>query len=166
MGSSLSKVARRLIADIASAFANVELGNGVTLHQARAMDDYESEAQQLFVRSNDTEPYWCEIPDDKLKHFHDVLVFMDDEGWVFYIPAFMTWILRHLDDPTDEHSGLDWSAILSLTDPGARVSLLNEDQSKCVCRFLRYLDSLCPDIDLKRGLELYWGWFCPPDCGD
>jgi hypothetical protein len=44
-----------LIAEITAAFDGVELGDGVTLHQARAIDDYYPPQIQKAKRLNDTE---------------------------------------------------------------------------------------------------------------
>ena len=162
-----------LVAEITAAFDGVPLGGGVTLHQARSMDDYEYEWAQLAARSRDAEARWQDVAEDKLRELHDVHPFLDPEGFRFYIPAFMIWVLRHLDDETDEHRGLNCSTIYSFktgqpsdpwhSDQRERFALLNPQQSRSVCGFLRHLARYDPSSreDAESFLAAYWGRFCP-----
>ena len=156
--ASKNQLLADVIAEITSAFAGVSLGDGVTLHQARAIDDYQSKEHQRAVRVNDTEQSWQEISDDKMCAFDDVFNFLDAKGWVFYIPAYMIWVLRHLDDQTDEHSGLNYMTVFAVTDR-PRPELLNSRQRRAVCSFLHYLSENSDDWrqDADDALERYWG---------
>jgi hypothetical protein len=114
-----------VIAEITRAFAGVRLDGGVTLHQARAIDDWESKERQLAVRDNDQERHWQEV--------------------------------------TDEHSGLNSMAIYSITWNGDRSTLLNEEQGRAVCGFLRYLvaESMAWREEAQEAIDLCRGRFCP-----
>jgi hypothetical protein len=89
------RIRPQLLREIEFAFDGVELGTGISLNQARAMDDYESEDRIRLAREWDTELRWQDIPDDKVDRLSDTLAFMDSEGFRFYIPRFMTFALRN-----------------------------------------------------------------------
>ena len=84
-----------LLRQIEAAFGDVKLGGGVSLHQADAIDDYESPEEIARVRALDTEERWQDIPDEKLLRFPSVIPFFDAEGFRFYFPRFMTFALFH-----------------------------------------------------------------------
>jgi hypothetical protein len=150
-----------VIAEISTAFQRVRLDDGITLHQARALDNWEPDEAAAAMRMKDTESHWSEVPDEKLRCFNNVLNFLDGKGWVFYIPAFMIWVLRHLDDTTGEHRDLGWSTVYSITNGGTRSRLLNADQAQSVCRFLQYLARHFKDwqSEAQKALDLCWGRF-------
>ncbi len=86
----------RLIHEIEAAFEGVALGNGVSLHQARAMDDdWVNQSDVADLRSQDPEERWQDISDEKLDLLADTLPFMDPEGFRFYLPRFMVFALKH-----------------------------------------------------------------------
>jgi hypothetical protein len=146
-----------IIEEITEAFGGVRLKNGITLHQARAIDDWKSTEIQRAVRANDTEARWQEITDEKLRDFHDVLSFLDYEGVRFYLPAFMCWVLRHLDD---EDSGYNYSTIRQLARfrPDASTT---EKQGRAVCRLLRYLARYRQYArGMTEALAGGWGAYC------
>jgi hypothetical protein len=60
---------------IQTAFANVELGDGITLHQAIALDNYCTDEEVVAARSQDTENHWMEIPRATLINFESALSF-------------------------------------------------------------------------------------------
>jgi hypothetical protein len=62
---------------VGTAHDGVELGEGVSLHQARAMDDYRSDAEVAAARALDTESRWQDVTDEKLERLSDTLPFMD-----------------------------------------------------------------------------------------
>ncbi len=89
------RIRPKLIRQIEAAFDGVELGNGVSLHQARAMDDYAPAEEVQAARALDTEVRWQDISDEKLDKFSDTLSFMDVEGFRFHIPRFMVYVLQN-----------------------------------------------------------------------
>jgi len=58
-----ARIRAALIAEIECAFGDVQRGNGITLHQARALDDYRNEQEQAEARKSDTDTRWQHIPD-------------------------------------------------------------------------------------------------------
>jgi hypothetical protein len=149
-----------IIAEITAAFEGVQLKDGVTLHQARAMDDYESLEAQRKVRLNDTEHRWQDISDEKLRHFHDVFPYLDYTGFRFYIPAFMIWVLKHLDD---EDAGFNCSAVYQFQHHYRPDSSVTEKQGRAVCRFLRYLAQYRDLVEVKEALDAGWNRYCPEE---
>lgn len=67
-----------LIEQIQRAFAHIKRHNGITLHQAIAMDDDRSNEEVLAARLQDTEPHWTEISRETLINFESALSFMDE----------------------------------------------------------------------------------------
>jgi hypothetical protein len=82
---------KALIKKITLAFQNTKLEDGITIHQARALDDYEDPQP---ARKIDSHLTWPEIPDPWLENFSDVFPFMDAKGFRYYIPAYMIWCLK------------------------------------------------------------------------
>lgn len=155
-----------IAAEIAAAFDGVCLEDGITLHQARAMDDYEPDDD---ARLKDTEIRWQDVPEAKLRAFDDVHPFLCAKGFRFYIPAFLVWMIRHLDDqPPSEDSQLTHGTMCSLNPRSQhyreRFVLLSREQSRVVCRFLHYLSRHGDEYDrgtAEKYLEAHWGQFCP-----
>ena len=71
----------RLIRQVESAFDGIGLGGGVSLHQARAMDNRDSDAEIAAARALDTEARWQDVSDEKLDRLSDTLAFMDPHGF-------------------------------------------------------------------------------------
>ncbi|MDB5297630.1 MAG: hypothetical protein JWO31_3613 [Phycisphaerales bacterium] len=95
----------RLIRQVEAAFDGVELGDGVSLHQARGMDDHASDAEVAAARALDAEGRWQDVSDEKLDRLSDTLPFMDAEGFRFYLPRFMLFALKHDEGPSTAGRG-------------------------------------------------------------
>jgi hypothetical protein len=154
-----------LVAAIGAAFVEVHLGNGTSLHQARALDDLESPEA---VRHLDKETDWGQIQDSKIECFPDTLAFMDAEGFRFHIPAFMIYSLNHYR--TSIFSSSVCAAIYAL-DPSieprdwqlAKYVLFSEEQKRVILRFLEFF----ADDEMRRifkdtareAIHAYWGQY-------
>jgi hypothetical protein len=124
-----------LIENITTSFKDVTLEDGVSLHQARAIDDYEDQKQ---ARQVDSKIPWQEIPDDWIAKFHDVLGFMDAKGFRHAIPAYMLWCLKYNKSDT----GSLWATTYYLRQNSSRYfELLNEVQRQVISEFLYYMDT-------------------------
>ena len=112
-----------------------------TLHVGRALDDEwtvsKERAEEL--RVHDPEESWQEVPIEKLCVFQEYLCFADDEGWRFYLPAFMRAFLLEFPD----HG---YVAVCSATKGNSddRLNILNEEQRSCVAEFA----NLCQDYEV------------------
>jgi hypothetical protein len=139
---------RALLAEIEEAFDGVSREDGMTLHESIAIDDYKSEEEQRAARLLDTEKRWQDIPDDEIEGRESALSFFDAKGFRYYIPAFMTYALKHWGD--------DWGVTLSFcqsrltresqkslrkSEPAsiARKFDLNVAQCRAIARFLRFI---------------------------
>lgn len=126
-----------LIEKIAAAFNDVTLEDGVSLHEARALDDYEDPVQ---ARQIDSHIRWQEIPDAWIEKFHDVFSFMDAKGFRHAIPAYMIWCLKHNKNDTNSFASTVNS--LGFHDyPRKRSSCLNAVQEEVVSEFLKFVDT-------------------------
>jgi hypothetical protein len=137
-----------LVAEISTAFDGVSRKGGTTLHEAEAMDDWKSPEEQRAARRLDPETRWQEVPDADIYACCSALSFLNEEGFRYYLPAFMVYSLRHWGD--------DWNGILNAceyhllheapkslrqSDPAniAGKYQLTAAQSKAVARFLRFI---------------------------
>jgi hypothetical protein len=125
-----------LIRQIEAAFDSVELGHGVSLHQARAMDDCASPAEIAAARALDTENRWQDITDEKLDRLADTLPFMDAEGFRFHIPRFMIFALLNEGWSWARDTAIYWTDTSGR--PSEHLSLLSEDQRMAVEAFAEF----------------------------
>jgi hypothetical protein len=129
-----------LIEKITVAFKDVVLEDGVSLHEARALDDYEDSRQ---ARQIDYKIRWQEIPDDWIEKFSDVFGFMDVKGFRYAIPAYMIWCLKYNRHDTNSFA----STVISLKFYDYRskfFSSLDTTQQQVISEFLEFIDTLIP----------------------
>jgi len=158
---------RQLLAEIEAAFGDVRLGDGISLHQARALDDYETDEVVAAARALDAVARWQDITDDKLDRLNDTLAFMDAAGFRYHLPRFMTWSLTHagtgtgsfaIDAPVyacDFRNNLKEYAM-------SRYALLSPEQLRTVARFLRFAAAHDGPFDGRvaaRALKRFWGQY-------
>lgn len=89
----------RIVEGIKAAFAGVTLGKGVSLRQARAIDNSISaldEADLPAWPGADVRDDWSQVSETEL--LQDNIAHLDDEGLRYYLPAFMLWLLDHYND--------------------------------------------------------------------
>jgi hypothetical protein len=113
-----------VIKQIVDAFADVALGNGVSLREADVIDDYGTDDERAAAREQDELLDWQRIPDEDIDDHSSVLCFMDDGGMRFHLPAYMRFTLRRY---RESESMSTHSAIYRLCDP------------ECIKRLLAYL---------------------------
>src|SRR5438876_2661803 len=87
-----------LIAEITVAFDSVARGDGTTLHEAIAIDDWKTAEEQLAARRLDTEQRWQDVPDDAIVACESALSFLDPKAFRYYLPAFMVCGLRNWEN--------------------------------------------------------------------
>lgn len=166
-----------LICEITAAFDGVSREGGLSLHAAAGLDDYEySPEEQAANRAKDTETRWQEVPDEWIARMGlgDVaLSYFDPNGFHYYIPAYLIWMLKSWRDGGIENNTED-SIIYSLMAQHdgsisekdlARFSMLNGEQSKAVAHFLEFLVQPRTDVhdETSDGFqEIIDAIFCPP----
>lgn len=91
----------RVISQIHSAFADVELGNGMSLRRGELLDDWYphgfSEEEQERINKELEEEHvgrWQDLPWTDLKKYPSAFVYVGTEGRHFYTPALLTHAVR------------------------------------------------------------------------
>lgn len=139
---------RALLAEIAAAFDGVSREGGTTLHEAVALDDRESLEEQQAARRLDTELRWQDVPDEDIFACCSALSFLNEKGFRYYIPAFMTFGLRRWEDDWNmilnscvHHLLQDYPKSLRQSDPAAIAGKFQftAAQSRAVASFLRFV---------------------------
>jgi hypothetical protein len=156
-----------LLAEIEATFGDVRLGEGISLHQADALDDYEPAGVVAAARSFDTEERWQDIPDDKVDQFDHALSFMDAEGFRFHIPRFMVSALTRAEVECGTLGGDAAVYAFHFTDKlegyaMSKYALLSPEQRRTIARFLRFAASHDEWFDARiaaEALERYWGQY-------
>ena len=138
---------------IEAAFAGVTLGDGVGLHEARAIDDYADDATQAARRAEDEKEDWRRITAEDLNFCDSSLCFFDAGGMRFHLPAYLIAELR------GEYECV--SVVYHLTSGfPEKFRLLSEAQRTAVRAFLRHVfddpayESDWPDI--WEALNGFW----------
>ncbi|MBA3700450.1 MAG: hypothetical protein H0W78_16510 [Planctomycetes bacterium] len=111
---------------IRRAFAGVELGDGIGLWEAQAIDDYDDATTRQEKRRSDERHDWSRITPEALNYAESSLSFFDAAGMRFHLPAFL---IAELNGTTNT------GPIFHLTqvrDP-TRFSTLSGEQ-RCVVR--------------------------------
>jgi hypothetical protein len=83
--------AQEVIKEISQAFRLIRLNLGMSLSQGDLEGVILNNATMQAVRQQDTELDWWNISDEKLMRLESALSFLDDDGWLFYMPAYMVW---------------------------------------------------------------------------
>ena len=86
------------IAEIETAFAGVQLGEGISLREADVIDDYGTDEERLAARAQDEVSDWRKISDELIEQHSYALCFMDPKGLRFHLPAHMRFTLRRYRD--------------------------------------------------------------------
>jgi Cysteine-rich CPCC len=131
-----------LIAQITAAFDGIKREDGITLHEARALDDY---ADRQKARKLDSESQWQDVPDELIEYFFDIFAFFDAKGFRYYIPAYMIWCLKNY-----KHSNsntLDYT-IFVLNNRGGyyhpHFELFDIEQLQAIAAFLQFMNNFYP----------------------
>jgi hypothetical protein len=165
---TIDDLREKLVSEIEHAFADVLLGDRVTLHQMHVIDDYGSEAGQLAARLKDPETRWQQITGEKLSRFSDSMVFLDPKGFRFHLPAF----LRHALITASPSSGsADTHGVMFALQDGPRntyhedgIKLLDPPQMRCIATFFHYFARSSEsgwDGEARRALKAGWNEWTP-----
>jgi len=156
---------RPLLAEIDRAFRGVRLEDGLSLHQAQAIDLYRSESEIKAARHLDKEERWQDIPDGKIERFASSLSFLDALGFRFHIPRFMVYSLTHGESvaPAVNYTIYNCDFEDKTKDRAlARYSLLSSPQRKTIAKYLRFTAAHeeCYDARVaNRALQRYWSQY-------
>ena len=137
-----------LIAEITAAFDGVSREDGITLHEAIAIDDWKTPEEQLAARRLDTEQRWQDVPDDAIVACESALSFLDAKGFRYYLPAFMACGLRNCDtdagrivDTCEYHLLHESQKSLRQSEPSSIVAKYGFTNAQCraIAHFLRFV---------------------------
>jgi hypothetical protein len=119
----------------------------ITPHVARAYDDEYTVSMDrgLELTKLDPEQHWRDVTDHNIENFREYFCFSDDEGWRFYMPAYLLHALRRLPN---SHDFPVYDACKDLS----CVSLLSDSQLSCLVDFAK----LCEACRLEEGYEYYF----------
>nr|WP_157449125.1 DUF6714 family protein [Deinococcus peraridilitoris] len=81
---------KEVVEAIRAAFRDVTLGDGVPLRESDVIDDYGSLEERAAARALDFQGPWWEVPREDLKEYSSVFIFMDAQGFRYYLPRYMT----------------------------------------------------------------------------
>lgn len=141
-----------LIAEIERAFDGVEREDGLTLHEAAAMEDYVTPEELAKARSHDTETRWQDVPDKSIQ-WGRMSLNLDEKGFHYYFPAYLTWYLRFIDNEEENFYSETFDSVDYAL--GIRFEVdLDEDQEAPI----RQLESLL-DISLDEGHDSIFSKF-------
>jgi hypothetical protein len=150
-----------LIAEIESAFASVSREDGVTLREARVMDQYGTDEERSEARTKDADRRWQDIAEKWIEEYADTLVFLDAKGLRYYIAPFMIWALRHYDESASYAGD---AAVYVFGGGDLKVEkrdCFNAAQSRAIAHFLQYFAGR-DDADHQTATEAlnkHWGKF-------
>lgn len=121
LSSQKKAFARKLLEEIKKAFSNTTLGNGISLREARAIDDDWVDRSEK-ARKLDEQSDWQKVTDQDLENystsFHS---FSDQEGKRYYLPAYMSLGLRKFI-PNERNPSMHWWNDLTELEPIFGVS--------------------------------------------
>ena len=162
-GEMKEEARQRVIEEITRAFDGVSREDGVTLHEAIALDDYATDDEQAAARALDTETRWQDVPNLDIENGCFALAFFDAKGFRYYIPAYMIWTLRYYDTSSSASSDFTLYALSPDSEYNlSRFQLLTPLESAAVCAFLHYMaaNDEGNENDARKALNGYWGRFC------
>jgi hypothetical protein len=155
-----------LVAEIEAAFDGVARECGVTLHEAREIDNHSSQKKRAAARALDVDARWQDVPAaDLLRYGGGSFSFLDDKGFRYYLPAYMICVLTHFgSSKIRSEDYFIYGLCPDLSSKGRRLerfSILTEDQSRAILHFLEFVakeNSFYHD-DVTAAIADYWGQF-------
>lgn len=146
-----------VIQEIERAFDGVTRDDGITLHEAVALDDYASDDGRAQARLLDTESRWQDVPDKDIEREYTIFSFLDDQGFRYYLPAYLTWALRNFEHT--QSASLD--SIIFALEPSSyfpqRSTLFDHAQAAAIARALEFLMT-DPRFDDPSTLNAWTHW--------
>ena len=138
-----------LIEEITMAFDGVSRDDGVTLHEATVIDNYGSDEERAKAREQDKETKWQDVPEEDIRFNSAELSFLDLKGFHYYIPAYVVWYLRNIDNEDPDFWSNTFDAVMShlrvdYSTPEIeeiylpRFKLFTPAQSKAIAHFLAF----------------------------
>ena len=137
----LDKKRVKLIERINQAFNNVSLENGLSLHGARALDDWCSmEEAKKISQKMPGQQKWQNISKELIEELGDSFGFLDPKGFRYYLPAFMIYSLN--DNSGYAFIDYVYSALAYQHKYYQKhLALLNQEQLEVTQEYIKLMDS-------------------------
>ena len=137
----------QILREIQGSFKGIKLDNGKSLLDAMIADSGYSPDEETAVResqgNDDRSINWIDLKcPERIRSFKGLHVFLDADGFRFYLPAFMTWILR--ESLENSIYVLDVIRPLQIV---RHVETLSSQQLKCMESVLVYFKELAREED-------------------
>jgi hypothetical protein len=156
----------RLLQRISESFPEEPLPE-MTLRQAQLADQSLSkkisDAEWEAEGARDRGLSWSQVADEQLVECEAAISHLDEESFVYYLPAFLRFAVRHVDVGISGENGILMNSILfgvtNLSNYNlGRLKRLNEGQIACVTEFLQFFAerSECYGSDASEALKHYW----------
>ncbi len=150
--TNLQRVLLQLIED---AFQGIELGNGVSLHEADVIDSYGSPEKRQTARAKDEKEDWRKLVGDPelIRVGGAGMIFFDAEGLRFHLPGFLSVAVT---DPGGESTAPFVSELMHhLTHmfKPERLAILSGPQRACIREVLKFLRK---EYDIPENSWLIW----------
>ena len=158
-----------LFAQIAAAFDGVSRAGGVSLREGEVLDCYGSDKKRERARRQDIEKRWQDVPNADIVLYRSSLFFMDAIGFRYYLPAFMSYVLRHMDDTWQDEWDIT-SVILTMLQVQQHsgkayletYKLITYAQAQAIGSFLQYVVEHGEEnnsYDAARIFRDYWNYY-------
>ena len=131
--------AQTLIQQIENALDGVTLGDGITLHEAIALDDYAPEDECIVASMVSRDRCWQDVTDAEIELDDCILHFLDLEGLRYYLPAFMIWTINNY---TNSGRIIGDATISACKDAVIYSPLISAEQANSIIEFLQYFVDL------------------------
>lgn len=115
----------KALAQLAAAFDMVRLEDGVSLHEADAIDDYAGKEERAAARALDGDVAWMDVPSSELERMYWVWSYFDAKGFRCYLPAALRWWMGEFSNP-DSNSTTISCVLYAFQRPTAFQSITDE----------------------------------------
>ncbi len=145
----------QLLQEIGEAFSSVPAACSITLRQGNQLDDHEIPDPDPASDRHD----WRAVPDGYLEEYHWGVNHLDPESGLFYLPALLTYAVRHYQDAGSLVVFACWQSLRPPDREPSRFKKLNQRQRIVVTRVLESLalnDLSGVQEDASQVLQEYW----------
>ena len=152
----------QLIQDIAAAFKDVILKDGIGINQADRIETRQRDVLIQKGRNLDRMWWnaWTDIDDKYMASYSSVMDYMDSQGLQWVMPAYMTYIVKHYKEGS---FSVD-STIYTLESGALGVDgldLYTEEQKRVMAKFLQFMLEVGEEwVDVEsaqNALDRVWG---------
>lgn len=115
------------------------------------------------VADNDPLQNWQDIPDRVIDTLYDVLSFLDEKGYRFYLPAYMIWTIENYKKSDSSSSEYTLYSLIPSDFNLSRRQFFTWEQSQAICQFVSFM-AIYDDYEQIEDLGIlkYWQQFCQP----